>query len=172
MVNSSYGRDHEFHGQLWAWFTTAIFLFPFSAWCPEFPPANWQILCACRWPIQLQERAPKAHLPAPTVSEDEDSAERIIPDRQDGARLPVAQATFECFQRRRSCAKHVSTLRGRWKVDSGMHMLSYQLSCNICSAILHWVPELPDCRCMISWSRIYDIVYDIIGLWYHKFLIS
>ncbi len=27
---SVYGRDHEFHGQQWAWFTTAIFLgFPF-----------------------------------------------------------------------------------------------------------------------------------------------
>jgi hypothetical protein len=36
-------------------------------------------------PIQLQERPPKARVPAPIVSEDEDRAELIIPDCQDGS---------------------------------------------------------------------------------------
>ena len=84
-------------------------------------------------------------------------------------KVAPAWATSECFLTRRLFATHVSTLRGLWTLQC----ICYHTNC---SAILRWVPELPDCMCMISymisWSRIYDIVYDFMGLWYHKFLIS
>ena len=56
-----------------------------------------------------------------------------------------------------------------------LQCICYHTNCLTIFALpsfLHWVSEFLDCRCMISymisWSRIYDIVYDFIGLWYHK----
>jgi hypothetical protein len=50
-----------------------------------FLPTDKYCAHAGVWPIQLQERPPKERVQASTVSEDEDSAELIIPDCQDGA---------------------------------------------------------------------------------------
>ena len=87
-------------------------------------------------------------------------------------KVAPAWATSECFETRRSFATHITIMRGQWTLQC----ICYHSNCHGLFAVPSFavpVPELPDCRCMIScmisWSRIYDIVYDIIGLWYHKF---
>ncbi len=172
---SVYGRDHQFHGQQWAWFTTAISWISFFFF---FSVMSWISSCQLTNTVRMQVcglfNFKKDH-PRSVCRRQQCLRTRTAQNWsfQIVKMVPAAQATLECSQRRRSCAKHVSTLRGRWKVDYAMHMLSYHLLYNICSAILHWVPELPDCRCMISYMiSWHDIVYDFMCLWYHKFLIS
>ncbi len=96
-------------------------------------------------------------MPAPTLSEDEDGSFQMV-------KVAQAWAMNECFQAKRSTATHVATVKGPWKVEAAMHMISCLLSYDICPDIIHRDPDIINYRCMIlvsymiSWSRIYNIV--------------
>jgi hypothetical protein len=97
---------------------------------------------------------------APTVSEDEDSADLIVPDGEGGASVGdkwvLPDKEIICYARQYP----------EGPVDSPMHMLSYQLLCH--PSLSSWTSRL----------QVYDIMHDIMVqnlwycLWYHRSMIS
>ena len=105
--------------------------------------------------------APKARVPAPSVSEDEDGAELIVPDSEGGASVGdnwvLPDKATDCYARRNPNGPAEG-----WRCYAQISFMEYLIS-QIAGVWYHTWYHGP---------RIYDIVYDFVGLWYHKFLIS
>jgi hypothetical protein len=142
-----------------------------------------QILCTCRWPIPLQERPRHWHLQHKS-SRLSEKAPLQCSNKQQIAQQEILRHQWWClfFQSWSSCSSCSSqgactctnSVWGRSLTELIIPVLDGEGGTSVVEFLI--TIDITDCRCMISytisWSRIYNIVYDIVGLWHHKFLIS